>query len=597
MSITIYSAEFFIQKKSNYQNYSLRIVTDTDLSSNNTYIVLKQKTPVKGGSDFNYLYGYFKSDRNSVNWNDGKCVQYINIQGQAEGIPHIAKADGKDIAFTADTKGINYVTHSDIPYDIYAVSYDYDTHEYEIISNTISDIRTPYINMQYEYLNNYMGQEQTLKSKNAVEDDDFCLISQGMYYPLIRNQTSYYVYSYSQNGNINVQSCIACAVASAMEFIYYKLTGAVKIYSVSYIYGASTGGNVSSGGDETTETDTFKDVSGMYFSDAATACLQGVPIVSDIYHNKYDLPYSYDINDQYPYLKFIQKYSISNGSTYSVERITAREIYTEFKNSDTVPKDTLTTISSLSDNNKQINILKKMIKWDTDINNCAVILLMSDINGAFGSDGVIYNSTSRTTETELTASSGETIGLNHAVLIIGWVYYNNKLHWICQNSWGKESGDNGKIYVPIDYSGIINYYQVSGLAASRPNNWKWCTNLGGMEILSGNVLSGTLDLNLSNRFLDLNQNNERPALLSATEWNMFCMRINEFRYYIGLNKYNFEVVSEDYILSADRFNKAVLAIKDMSDYLNAELPSTVISGAFVYKSDLEKLSDALNSIK
>lgn len=600
-SITIYSAEFFIQGKSNYKNYFLRLVADVNLSTGSTkYIVLKQKTPIKGGSEFNYLYGYFEPQKSAVTSEDGKFTHYVNLSGPEEKIYRMAQTEGKDISFPMSA-AFDCALCSDVPYDIYIAYRDYDT-GIEILSNVMYDVRTPYINMQCEYLHNYIGMEQTLKPKSKVTEDDFCMVSQGVYYPVIRSQTVYYAYPYTAYG-FGVQSCVACAAASAMEYIYYKLTGAMKFYSASYIYGASTDGNISSSGSETEDDDNIKDANGMYFLNAASACQCGVPTVSNVYHNKYDLPYSYCVNDQYPYEKFEQTYSNLDNSECTVTRITAKEIYEEFKNSADIPKDTLATITELysasdvKNSEANINILKRLIKWDTGVSNTAVIIHTEDFNNTYGSDGVVGETSSARSINSYSAAADGLVSSNHAMLIVGWLYYDGKLHWICHNSWGKSEGDNGKIYMPVDYSGIISYYQVSGLSASRPDNWVWCTDLSGMEISGDGNINGTFDLKSSKRYVNLNANDEKPALLSVAEWNMFCMRINEFRYYKGLEKYSFETVSENFELSAQRFNAAVNAVKDMSGYITEEIPNAVVSGAFIYRSDLDGLAAAINSIK
>lgn len=298
--------------------------------------------------------------------------------------------------------------------------------------------------------------------------------------------------------------------------------------------------------------------------------------------------YCWQRANEQAYCKFVQEYENYSGSTYKVTRITAKEIYEEFKNSTDIQKDTLATLtrlysgSEVENSTTKINNLKRLIKWDSDISNTAVIILTGGLNGTYGNDGVV--------------SANETMSGDHSLLIVGWIYSDGKLYWICHNSWGKSNGDNGKLYIPVDYSGIIEYYQASGLSASRPENWVWCTDLSGMEISGVGSISGAFDLNSGKRYLNLNAANEKPAFLSATEWNMFCMRINEFRYYKGFEKYSFDTVAEDYVLSAERFNAAVNATADMSAYISGEIPDTVVSGAFIYKSNLDALAAALNGI-
>ncbi len=75
-------------------------------------------------------------------------------------------------------------------------------------------------------------------------------------------------------------------------------------------------------------------------------------------------------------------------------------------------------------------------------------------------------------------------------------------------------------------------------APTRPNDWYW-TN----AVSSGSAIK-----------------------ISASEWNNFCSRINEFRRYRSLSDYSFATVYSGTQISATIVNEVVKAIKGMSGY-------------------------------
>lgn len=84
-----------------------------------------------------------------------------------------------------------------------------------------------------------------------------------------------------------------------------------------------------------------------------------------------------------------------------------------------------------------------------------------------------------------------------------------------------------------------------------------------------------------------------PVLISATQWNLFCDRINQFREYVGLSSYNFYTASSGDEISAWIVNEAVDAISDMT---TRWLPGYVRRGDPITPSFFDGLRDALNSI-
>lgn len=100
----------------------------------------------------------------------------------------------------------------------------------------------------------------------------------------------------------------------------------------------------------------------------------------------------------------------------------------------------------------------------------------------------------------------------------------------------------------------------------RPSNWSWYS-----AIASGASIN-----------------------LSATEWNTFCSRINEFRAYAGLTQYYFTTVYSGTAISAAICNEAWYAINAISGH--GTMPSMALSGGPLYASFFTGLRDALNAV-
>lgn len=85
--------------------------------------------------------------------------------------------------------------------------------------------------------------------------------------------------------------------------------------------------------------------------------------------------------------------------------------------------------------------------------------------------------------------------------------------------------------------------------------------------------------------------------ISATEWNNFTSRINQFRQYKYLTSYSFYTVSSGEDFYYWIFNQAVSALNDLSSYMSVNLiPSTKQSGDDLYASYFINMRDSLNSI-
>lgn len=103
-------------------------------------------------------------------------------------------------------------------------------------------------------------------------------------------------------------------------------------------------------------------------------------------------------------------------------------------------------------------------------------------------------------------------------------------------------------------------------AKTRPSSWSWSTTP-----VRGNTMR-----------------------LTASEWNNFCRRINEFRDYKSLGSYSFTTVYSGNKMMAWQANEARTAINAISGH--GTLPSSAVSGATVTASFFTQLASALNSI-
>lgn len=162
--------------------------------------------------------------------------------------------------------------------------------------------------------------------------------------------------------------------------------------------------------------------------------------------------------------------------------------------------------------------------------------------------------------------------VGHAMALIGWKYINGKLHWIAQNSWDSTWGNSGRCYIPFDHrmASLSWFYTIKQGTSSytRPSNWSWATS---------KVAGSTFNI-------------------TATEWNNFCTRINEFRRYkLGLgNDYTFTTAYKGNAFTAAMYNQARNAINVMNP--STSIPVYRNKGDTIYASDINRLRDSLNSI-
>lgn len=85
----------------------------------------------------------------------------------------------------------------------------------------------------------------------------------------------------------------------------------------------------------------------------------------------------------------------------------------------------------------------------------------------------------------------------------------------------------------------------------------------------------------------------KPILLEAEEWNAFCDRINEFRVWFGVDKYDFTPVEPNDPIKASIVDEARIAILTMT----ADIPATVHPDDPIAAQFFLDLRDALNAVE
>lgn len=118
-----------------------------------------------------------------------------------------------------------------------------------------------------------------------------------------------------------------------------------------------------------------------------------------------------------------------------------------------------------------------------------------------------------------------------------------------------------------DGTGTARIYIKPRVQKTRPDDWTWSSYI-------------TSDANVN---------------LTASEWNGFCTRINEFRIYSGLGQYSFTSVTSGVTdISAAICNQAWTAINAITGH--GTMPSKAVSGGDLYASFFTGLKTALNAV-
>lgn len=136
--------------------------------------------------------------------------------------------------------------------------------------------------------------------------------------------------------------------------------------------------------------------------------------------------------------------------------------------------------------------------------------------------------------------------------------------------------------ISLDYNNSSKFTSEASytIEITRPDKWYW----------SSGIATG--------QSLTVNSYGIHP--LTATEWNNFTSRINEFREYAGYSAYSFTTVSKNQEFTPAIYNEAVAAIKGVSgygSYVNYISSSTVAISNCVFQIYLlESLSSEANAI-
>lgn len=129
---------------------------------------------------------------------------------------------------------------------------------------------------------------------------------------------------------------------------------------------------------------------------------------------------------------------------------------------------------------------------------------------------------------------------------------------------GGSSGSGGSVFATLSGSDTTE----PAPAVLRPSNWSWTNAIAQDQPITN---------------------------LTATDWNNFCSRINDFREYKGLSTFNFTTVySGTTVISASIINEAIVAITAISGH--GVIPNSVSTGGTILASIFTSLRDALNAI-
>lgn len=118
--------------------------------------------------------------------------------------------------------------------------------------------------------------------------------------------------------------------------------------------------------------------------------------------------------------------------------------------------------------------------------------------------------------------------------------------------------------------------QYTVTTSNRPSNWYWSPAI---------VQGGSIDVYYSSGY--------KGKIVTATQWNSFTSRINQFRAYKGLSNYSFTTVSTGQSLSAALTQEIYYAIIGMYPSIS---PPAILSGQSVTAAVMNQMQNSLNSI-
>lgn len=135
----------------------------------------------------------------------------------------------------------------------------------------------------------------------------------------------------------------------------------------------------------------------------------------------------------------------------------------------------------------------------------------------------------------------------------------------------------------------------SGLTPNTTYTLSWSATTAAGSTGSGSTTFTTLPPPRPSNFSWYNSKVSGSSFnISASEWNAFCIRINDFRYYKNLSDYPFTYVYTGNTFTASHYNEVRSAISDMSP--NTSVPPYRYSGDIIYANDINNLVSSLNSI-
>ena len=244
------------------------------------------------------------------------------------------------------------------------------------------------------------------------------------YYPSIRDQ----VVRVGDNEHGQAYDCVACALSTTLDMFEYIERGITNnLYSISWIYG-----------NRRNQTENNTETSGMYANiSIASLISDGSPVWNTVRDNKTD--------KSYPDNRF---YSDNYNGAYETG---AYNMFTNQELFETYAAHVQNIASSTN-----VHFYDSIGVSNAITANGCYVFSFSVPNNFYniGSNGIAPSPDSYS-------------GSNHCMLLIGWKTISSVKYWIAQNSWGLGFGDNGLVYIPMDWcaaqaSPSNNFY-----------NW-WC---------------------------------------------------------------------------------------------------------------------------
>ena len=132
--------------------------------------------------------------------------------------------------------------------------------------------------------------------------------------------------------------------------------------------------------------------------------------------------------------------------------------------------------------------------------------------------------------------------------------------------WAYTLAQNGTYYPAGSGTVTITEYEEPEPSVPRPNNWSWWSNIY----------------------------SDAPISITAAEYNAFTDRINQFREYKGLSRYNFTMASSGSIILASMVGQCSDAISAMDPVTSP--PYAPYAGDEITARFFNRLMNALNSI-